>query len=194
MMNRKLNLSLDYGKARGNKGSVYMGAEYCPLPYLALRAGYAADHSESNGLRAGLGLHAGNVGFDYAFSQFGDLGMINRFELSLRFGTIRPVLTPEERKILRRGKQAMLQGRYEEAVLLFDSLIQMEPRYKPVRRLVKQAMRGNEAQEKLVKAANNFKYYPSKGTALGDDPALGDLEKLLGLDDSNVKSAKAGKR
>ena len=43
---------------------------------------------------------------------------------SFRFGEPRPILTAEERKILQQAKAAMHQERYEQATLLFDSLIE----------------------------------------------------------------------
>src|SRR6185436_10170653 len=108
-------------------GSLYMGAEYWALPYIALRTGYAATHNEGKGMRAGLGLKFRNISFDYAFSPYGDLGITHLYELTMRFGTIRPALTPEMRRMLRQAKVAMANGRYGEATMLFDSLIRMEP-------------------------------------------------------------------
>jgi hypothetical protein len=191
MLDRKLNLSLDYGKEKANKGSIYTGAEYWLMPILALRTGYVGNHTESNGLRLGMGLKVKNVSFDYAYSQYGDLGMDNRFELTVRFGAIQPRLTPEEREILRRGKKAMRNGRYAESVLLFDSLIQMEPLYKPARRLVKQAMKGNEQVDNLVKNSNNFKFSTAQSNSKPTESAaeLEDLEGLLNLADRSDAAA-----
>ncbi|OGR92118.1 MAG: hypothetical protein A2992_04905 [Elusimicrobia bacterium RIFCSPLOWO2_01_FULL_59_12] len=154
---RKLNLSLDYGKMRDANGAVYGGAEYWPVSMLALRGGYSGEDVEGNGLRAGIGLRLGDFSFDYAFSDVGDLGLAHRYEVCYRFGAIRPLLSPEMRKMLRQAKRAIREERYARAVLLLDALIKMEPRYKLFHRLAKGAMRGNEAQERLA-ASNQYKY------------------------------------
>src|SRR5205814_484193 len=39
LYHQKLNLSMDYGKARGNEGSIYAGTEFWLSKFLALRAG-----------------------------------------------------------------------------------------------------------------------------------------------------------
>ena len=147
LMNKKLNVSVDVGQERDVKAAGYVGLEYWIIPIIALRAGYAGTDQEGNGLRAGVGLKVKDFSFDYAYSGYGDLGMSHRYEVSWRFGTIRPILTPEERALLRRAKLAMAQERYGEATMLFDSLIKMEPHYHPARKLIKTAMKDLEGQE-----------------------------------------------
>jgi len=196
MLDQKLNLSMDYGKARDNTGAIYTGAEFWLIRYIALRVGYAGNHTESNGLRVGLGLKLKDLSFDYALTQDGDLGLSNRYELTYRFGAIRPVLTPEERRILRRGKLAMAHGDYAQATLLFNSLIEMEPNYMPVRKLIKTAMSGDEKNENF--AANmKFKFVPDqRGTMVRPDNTPGEaeeLEQLLSLGDTDSKQAQATK-
>jgi len=191
MLDRKLSVSTDYGKARDNNGSFYAGAEFWVVPFLALRAGYTDNNTEGNGIRAGIGLRVKDLSFDYAYSNYGDLGMSNLYELTYRFGAIRPLLSPEERKILKRGKQALLEQRYGDAVLLFNSLIELEPHYKPARRLVDIAMQGLESDEKLAKNNNNFNYHQTlkKAKTQDDQGETADLEKLLTLGDPDPKTA-----
>ncbi len=114
--------------------------------------------------------------------------------MTYRFGAIRPLLSPEERRILRRGKQAMKRGNYGEAVMLFDSLMELEPRYKPVRQLIKTAMKGNERQEKQAKGMSNFKYAERlnpKQLTDNNPGEIDELEQLLNL--GNEHQAKAAK-
>jgi Uncharacterised protein family (UPF0164) len=186
MLDRKLNMSMDYGKARDNKGAVYAGAEYWIGQFLALRTGYAGTDSESNGLRLGMGLKVRDFSFDYSYGQFGELGLTHRYELTYRFGAIRPLLSPEERKILRRGKQAMKQGNYGEAVMLFNSLIELEPRYRPVRQLIKTAMAQLEKQEDYAKNMNKFNFSGGRNAASPDNNPgeLAELEQLLNMSES----------
>ncbi len=192
MLNKKLNLSMDYGRERDINGSFYMGAEYWALPFIALRTGYAGSHTEGNGMRAGLGLSIKDIAFNYAFSPNGDLGVTHRYELTMKFGTIRPTLTPEMRRMLRQAKIAMADGRYGEATMLLDSLIQMAPKYTYFRRLVKTAMAGYQAHEMMAKNNKNVdlgQYSKAKPTR-EDSVEMQDLEALLKLsEDSESASA-----
>lgn len=183
MMNRKLNLSLDYGKPKDDKAIVSGGAEYWVAPFLALRTGYTATHTEGSGLRAGIGLRIKKVSFDYAYAGQGDLGMSHRYELSFRFGEPRPILTAEERKILQQAKAALRQERYEQATLLFDSLIELEPNYKPARRYIKTAMAKLEGQQSQMLARQGRIYEPgvNNGKRNPSLPEMDDLEQLLNL-------------
>ena len=187
VFNKRLNLGLDYGKARGNDGSIYAGGEFWLHRFLALRAGYAGNHTESNGLRAGVGLRIRDISFDYAYASFGDLGLTHRYELLYRFGEIRPRLTPEQRKMLRQAKRAIRDHRYAEAVLLLDSLMKMEPKYKTFHRLYKVALKGDETQDALAKGQRNFNVLvPHKAQAQGSLSDLDDIESLLNATDQAI--------
>ncbi len=191
MMHKKLNLSLDYGKERDTDGSVYAGAEYWLHPIIALRTGYARSHTESNGMRAGLGLKIKDLSFNYAFSPYGDLGMTHRYELSIRFGTIRPTLTPEMRRMLRQAKLAMAQERYGEATMLLDSLISMAPNYRLFRQLAKTAMTKYEKQEDIAKRSGkmNFVELGHRKSAVEDNFEQQELESLLNMSDEAAARA-----
>lgn len=193
MFKQRLNVSMDYGQQRDLSGSVYAGAEYWAVPYLALRAGYAGNGTESNGIRAGLGLKIKNVSFDYAFSPYGDLGLTHRYELTFRFGAIRPMLTAEMRKMLRQAKLAMADGRYGEATMLLDSLIRMEPRYPLFHRMIKTAMTGYEGHEKLAKNSKNIDLSLLNGkTSVKEDISeVQELESLLNMSEQAERNALA---
>jgi hypothetical protein len=178
MFDRRLSASMDISKQRDVKPAFYSGLEYRLNPYIALRAGYVGTNQEGNGLRAGIGLKIKDLSFDYAYSAYGDLGMSHRYELSMRFGPILPRLTPEERAIFKRAKLALMNEDYSQAVLLFDSLITMEPKYGPFRKYTQMAMNHFERQEQ----ARNF----VKGGGLGEimykvdkDPETQEIADLL---------------
>jgi hypothetical protein len=197
MMDRRLNLSLDYGQETGLNGAVYGGAEYWVLPYIALRAGYAGSQAEGNGARAGIGLKYKDVSFNFAYSNYGDLGFSQLYELSFRFGTIQPRLTPEERKMFHRAKVAMEENRYDEATVLLDALIRMEPNYKPFQRLVKGSIAGYEKQEVAQSKRFNFSTLQSSNSAKPARPRDMDeaqeLENLLNLSqESYARANQAG--
>jgi hypothetical protein len=181
MMNRKLNLTLDYAMPKAEDAFIAGGAEYWLVPFFAIRAGYTGMKNEGSGLRAGAGIRIKGILFDYAYASGGELGVTHRYELSLRFGEPRPILSAEEYQILREAKAAMRQGRYDRAVLLFDSLIEMEPHYKPARRMIKTAMAGMEGQQKemLAKQGNIYNVGDAQAARKSTLPDLDDLEQLL---------------
>ena len=191
MLDKKLNVSLDYTAPKDDDGYVSGGFEYWLVPFLALRAGYVNSKTEGSGARAGIGLRIRGVSFDYAYAGQGELGMSHRYELSFRFGEPRPILTAEERKILQQAKAAMRAQRYEQATLLFDSLIELEPRYMPARRYIKVAMAKLEGQQSQMTARLGKVYNPStdSGARKPALPEMDDLEQLLNI--GQPKSAQA---
>jgi tetratricopeptide (TPR) repeat protein len=179
MAQQKLNVSFDVGKERDVSAACYSGLEYWIIPVLALRAGYVGTSQEGNGVRAGLGLKIRDFSFDYAYSAYGDLGMSHRYEISWRFGVIRPLLSSEEKAMLKRAKLAMAQGRYDEATMLFDSLITMEPNYRPARKYVKEAMRQYEGQEAAGQFSGSLVLHGKEaGDQAMDEKELTDLLQL----------------
>jgi hypothetical protein len=189
MMNKKLNLSMDYAIPKDDKSGVHAGVEYWLIPYFAIRTGYTTTDNEGSGIRAGAGIRVKGIDFDYAYASGGELGIVHRYELSFRFGEPRPILTAEEYQILKEAKAAMRQGRYDRAVLLFDSLIELEPHYKPARRLIKVAMASMEGQQKemLAKQGKIYDESASQGAKKQTLPDLDDLEQLLNV--GQTKSA-----
>ena len=85
-------------------------------------------------------------------------------------------------------------GRYGEATELLDSLIQMEPRYRPFRRLIKTAMKGYEQQDEVNKSKFAFGYHPTMKASQpkdNDPNETMELEQLLSLSDQAPRNAKA---
>jgi hypothetical protein len=73
------------------------------------RAGYKTGRSKNAGpgVSAGVGVRSGDIGVDYAFSPFGDLGDTHRFTLSYRFGEDRgDIFTERKMKRASRVKPA----------------------------------------------------------------------------------------
>lgn len=72
------------------------------------RAGYKTGRSANAGpgLSAGLGLRTGDIGVDYAYSPFGDLGDTHRITLNFRFGRDRDEVVAERKieRISRSGR------------------------------------------------------------------------------------------
>lgn len=78
--------AVDGVHSRDYKEHVQVGGEYLFMNTLALRAGYVHPTSEQ-GINLGIGLRqsVGGIGFgfDYAYSEFGELGTVNRLSLQL---------------------------------------------------------------------------------------------------------------
>jgi len=185
----KLNASVDYSKMRDMKSAFYMGGEYWLVPMLALRTGYTTKDQEGNGIRAGIGLKIHDLSFDYAYINYGDLGMAHRYEMTYRFGAIRPFLTPEMRKMLKRAKADIRNGDFAEASLLMDALLKMAPNYHEFQRLAKVAMMGYQEQEQYAKNEGKYKYSGQNMKPGKVDPYDAkdetDLTELLSLTETN---------
>jgi TolB-like protein len=77
------------------------GAEWAPIPRVALRAGYRRPLSDQGwqgltGLTAGVGLRLGNLVLDYAFQPYGELATSHIVSLSWRQGAWMPAAAAEE--------------------------------------------------------------------------------------------------
>lgn len=67
-----------------------LGLEYELREGFTLRSGYKFGYDTGNlgaytGLSAGFGIKASGIGIDYAYSPFGDLGDIHRFDFKIKF-------------------------------------------------------------------------------------------------------------
>jgi outer membrane protein OmpA-like peptidoglycan-associated protein len=84
--------ALDVVVPLDNVPNVRLGLEYSPVEQLALRAGYRTGPQDLkmlgalSGLCAGLGFTVGNLGFDYSFTPYGELGAVHRAGLRLELG------------------------------------------------------------------------------------------------------------
>ncbi len=175
-LHKRLNLSLDVGKPRDTETILRMGGELWLGSMVALRTGYAHTHTEGSGIRAGLGVRIKDVSFDYAFTGAGALGMVHRYEFTLRYGEPRPLLTAEEKDIYRRAKLAMRQEDYDQAVLLFNMLIQVQPAFRRAQRYMDLAMARLERQEQRF--ANAMRPYTPSSTSL-EDEEVAEITQLL---------------
>jgi hypothetical protein len=194
MLHQKLNVSADVGKVRDSRVSGYLGTEYWVVPQIALRGGWVGSDQEGSGLRAGIGIRIKDFSFDYAYSHYGDLGMSNLFEMSVRFGVIRPTLSPEEREILHRAKLAYAHERYGESTLLFNSLLELEPNYRPAKRFLITSMRSFDVQDRQRNAIGksyNMTVYRGRMDIDHEDPETKELVNLLSEGEETQTAANA---
>ncbi|MGC8867743.1 MAG: hypothetical protein ACP5PA_06000, partial [Elusimicrobiales bacterium] len=67
-----------------------IGFEWNVKKSLAIRTGYRFGYDRENlgnfvGFSLGIGVVANDVSFNYSYSPFGELGDINKFDISLKF-------------------------------------------------------------------------------------------------------------
>jgi outer membrane protein OmpA-like peptidoglycan-associated protein len=86
-----VNAVLDVIVPLDNAPSLHAGAEYLPVPELAVRLGYQTGPQDLgtlgvfSGLTAGLGVNVGPVRLDYAITPYGKLGIAHRIGLQATF-------------------------------------------------------------------------------------------------------------
>jgi hypothetical protein len=84
------SLAAETAYDRADSTSLRFGAEWRPVPLLAVRLGYHDDPSQNlsglPGLTTGLGLTALGQRFDYAFAPMGQLGNTQYFSVLFTFG------------------------------------------------------------------------------------------------------------
>ena len=119
-------------KPKDQKLGYSMGAEVTTRRFLSIRAGYKTDKDIGPNFTAGFGLLFWNesLRFDYAFVPYEDFGNVHRFGIVYRFGGI--VI-----KHFRGGVKLMREGKFAEAILEFDKVLQKEPNHYMASRYMK---------------------------------------------------------
>ena len=81
-----LTVAVDQTVSNDENYTVNIGAEYFMFQLLSFRAGFKSGQDIGSGLRAGVGFRLSIVDLDYSMSPFGDLGMMHKIGLTMRFG------------------------------------------------------------------------------------------------------------
>ncbi len=81
--------SVDAEHPRDNEEMLHLGGEYTFMEILSLRAGIVTPETTLAGMNYGVGLKYGlsgvKIGFDYAYTEFGDFDPIHRISMKLAF-------------------------------------------------------------------------------------------------------------
>jgi hypothetical protein len=160
-------LSLDMDKTPGQSAFASSGLEYAFRGVWALRAGYNGNIT----LGAGYGNKGKLIQFDYSFAITG-LGYENRFSFEYRFSRFPQAATDSPRRFLPcdgsrkdieryeerfaiRGRQDLLDQRYEDAMGEFDNASILKPSDTTVRELLMQSREGNDLlrAQRMIQAA-----------------------------------------
>ncbi len=96
-----------------------VGGEVTTRRFLTLRAGYRTDKDVAPNFSMGFGLLFWNeaLKFDYAFVPYESLSSVHRFGVTYRFGGI-------AKRHYKAGVRLMRAGRFAEAILEFDKVLQ----------------------------------------------------------------------
>ena len=99
-----LNIGLDVDKPIDNYLSVSVGGEFIMKDIFSIRAGYKYRYETKElgletGIHAGCGFRLKNLGTDYAFVPYGDLGTTHRISLSYIFGDFKRKEKRREEKL-----------------------------------------------------------------------------------------------
>ncbi|OGS21977.1 MAG: hypothetical protein A2252_00345 [Elusimicrobia bacterium RIFOXYA2_FULL_39_19] len=86
--NEKTMVCVDYNVPNDNAGYINAGVEYKLNEMINLRAGYKTGTDIDMGVRAGFGIFKNNVGIDYAYAGYGDLGITHRVSLNYMLGIV----------------------------------------------------------------------------------------------------------
>ncbi|MEW5692765.1 MAG: PorV/PorQ family protein [Candidatus Hydrogenedentota bacterium] len=84
--NKRFRVCIDADKVRREEIGLHCGGELMIKEILFLRMGYNSAIDVDNGLTLGFGIKYYNIGFDYAYVPFGDIGRNHRFSGYCEFG------------------------------------------------------------------------------------------------------------
>ncbi|MBI3293070.1 MAG: PorV/PorQ family protein [Elusimicrobia bacterium] len=117
-----IRVAADWHRPRDGKSSVRTGLEVWLGEYLAVRGGYRTRADLGNGVSVGFGFKAWDLELDYAFLDQGVFGNTHRAGVHFRFGGI-----PEQ--LYEQGLGLMRQGQWASAILVFNQVLEKNPRH-----------------------------------------------------------------
>ncbi|RLD18517.1 MAG: hypothetical protein DRI36_01190 [Caldiserica bacterium] len=130
----------------GTLSAFKAGVEFKIKKIFSLRMGYKSTGNTdiSDGLRIGFGVNILNVNLDYAYSGYGELGVVHRISIGIKFGKVLDIegikaggIDPKE--AFRRGMKYYEEGKYAEAVLEFNKVLEVEPMNEEAFEMMKKA-------------------------------------------------------
>ena len=135
MGENRLETALDYFAPSSGDGGVSLGLEWRMKRIFHIRFGYkmSGANDEGAGLRAGFGMDLLNFSFDYAYGGYGELGISHTLGVGIKFGQVLSLegigagraVSPAE--LFKRAMQYYNDGKYLEAVLEFNKVLDEDP-------------------------------------------------------------------
>ena len=135
MGENRLETVVDYFAPSSGDGGMSLGFEWRMKKIFNIRFGYkmSPETDAGSGLRAGFGMDMLNFSFDYAYGGYGDLGASHTLGVGIKFGKVISLegiggggmVSPAE--TFKRAMQYYKEGKYPEAVLEFNKVLDAEP-------------------------------------------------------------------
>jgi len=130
----RLETVVDYFSPSSGDGGMSLGFEWRMKKIFNVRFGYkmSGETDAGSGLRAGFGMDMLNFSFDYAYGGYGELGASHTLGLGIKFGKVISLegigggtVSPDE--TFKRAMRYYKDGKYPEAVLEFNKVLDAEP-------------------------------------------------------------------
>ena len=138
-----VTVSADFNFPNDNEFYFSTGGEIVFANILFFRLGWKGGQDIGSGLRAGFGLEMVDFSLDYAWSNFGDLSLTHRISMNYRFEgrkfLVVEDVSAQKQHHWEKGTQFYEAGRYEEAVIEFNAVLELEPAHTEAFRMMKQA-------------------------------------------------------
>ena len=144
-----LTIAIDGNLPNDNDFYGCVGIEYWVRDLIGLRLGYKSGQDAGSGLSFGAGIKVNVFQLDYALVHFGELGYTHRIGIVTRFGKEAKALLIE--RTFKRGMDYYHEGRYPEAILEFNRVLELDPE--------------NEKALEMMRRANEKLMPQSKGVA-----------------------------
>jgi outer membrane protein OmpA-like peptidoglycan-associated protein len=120
-----LTIAIDGNLPNDNDFYGSVGIEYWVRNLIGLRFGYKSGQDLGNGLSFGGGIKVNVFQLDYALVHFGELGYTHRIGIVTRFGKEAKAILIE--RAFKRGMNYFNEGRYPEAILEFNKVLELNP-------------------------------------------------------------------
>jgi len=131
----RLETVMDYFSPSSGDGGMSLGFEWRMKKIFNIRLGHKMSGATDagSGLRAGFGMDMLNFSFDYAYGGYGELGASHTLGVGIKFGKVISLegiggggaVSPAE--TFKRAMQYYNEGKYPEAVLEFNKVLDAEP-------------------------------------------------------------------
>ena len=142
-----LTIAIDGNLPNDNDFYGSVGIEYWVRDLIALRLGYKSGQDIGNGLSFGAGIKVNVFQLDYALVHFGELGYTHRIGIVTRFGKEAKAILIE--KAFKRGMDYYSEGKYPEAILEFNKVLELNPENEKALEMMRRA------NEKLMPQSKN---------------------------------------
>jgi len=114
-----------------------LGIEYWVRDLIGLRLGYKSGQDLGNGLSFGGGIKVNILELDYALVHCGELGYTHRIGIVARFGKEARAILIE--RAFERGMEYYNGGKYPEAILEFNKVLELNPENERALEMMKRA-------------------------------------------------------